>query len=73
MKLTVESKISDIFKELPQIEEILKPHLKYFYDERLDKIIFRKISLLGALKLINISQEDKEKIIQEFYKIVNKH
>ncbi len=73
MKLTVENKISDIIKEFPIIEEMLKPYLKYFYDENLDKIIFKKISLIGALKLMNVPQEDREKIIQEFYKLVNKH
>ncbi|WP_028950496.1 hypothetical protein [Sulfurihydrogenibium subterraneum] len=73
MKLNLESKISDIYKHYPQLEEKFKPYFKYFYEEKLDSILFRKLSLIGALKLLNIPEEDREKIIQEFYKTVNKH
>lgn len=73
MKLNVESKLSDIFKEYPQLEEKFKPYLNYFYEERLNGILFRKLSLIGALKLLNVSEENREKLIQEFYKTVNKH
>ena len=73
MKLNLESKISDIYKNYPQLEEKFKPYFKYFYEEKLDSILFRKLSLMGALKLLNIPEEDREKIIQEFYKTVNKH
>ncbi|WP_299237777.1 hypothetical protein [Sulfurihydrogenibium sp.] len=73
MRLTIESKISDIFKEFPKLEERYKPYLKYFYEERLDTILFKKLSLIGALKLLNVPEEEREKIIQDFYKIVNKH
>jgi hypothetical protein len=73
MRLTIESKISDIFKEFPELEEKCKPYLKYFYEERLDTILFKKLSLIGALKLLNVPEEEREKIIQDFYKIVNKH
>ncbi|MFN3977527.1 hypothetical protein [Sulfurihydrogenibium azorense] len=73
MKLNLESKISDIFKHYPYLEEKFKPYLNYFYEEKLDGILFRKLSLMGALKLLNFTEEDREKIIQEFYKTVNKH
>jgi hypothetical protein len=73
MRLTIESKISDIFKEFPELEDRYKPYLKYFYEERLDAILFKKLSLIGALKLLNMPEEEREKIIQDFYKIVNKH
>lgn len=73
MKLNVESKLSDIFKEYPHLEEKFKPYLIYFYEERLNDILFRKLSLIGALKLLNVSEENREKLIQEFYKTVNKH
>lgn len=73
MKLNLESKISDIFKHYPYLEEKFKPYLSYFYEEKLDGILFRKLSLMGALKLLNLPEEDREKIIQEFYKTVNKH
>ena len=73
MRLTIESKISDIFKAYPELEERYRPYLKYFYDERLDTILFKKLSLIGALKLLNVSEEEREKIIQDLYKTVNKH
>jgi hypothetical protein len=73
MRLTIESKISDIFKESPELEERYKPYFKYFYEERLDTILFKKLSLIGALKLLNVPEEEREKIIKDFYKIVNKH
>ncbi|WP_297889962.1 hypothetical protein [Sulfurihydrogenibium sp.] len=73
MKLNVESKLSDIFKEYPYLEEKFRPYLNYFYEERLNDILFRKLSLIGALKLLNLPEEDREKLIQEFYRTINKH
>jgi len=73
MRLTIESKISDIFREFPELEERYKFYLKYFYEESLDTILFKKLSLIGAIKLLNVPEEEREKIIQDFYKIVNKH
>ncbi|HEV09234.1 MAG: hypothetical protein ACP5F0_03380 [Sulfurihydrogenibium sp.] len=72
MRLNIESKLSDIFKEYPELEDKFRPFLNYFYEERLNDILFRKLSLIGALKLLNVSEEDREKLIQEFYKTVNK-
>jgi hypothetical protein len=73
MRLNIESKLSDIFKEYPELEDKFRPFLNYFYEEKLNDILFRKLSLIGALKLLNVSEEDREKLIQEFYKTVNKH
>ncbi|MEZ0323211.1 MAG: hypothetical protein ABWJ98_02735 [Hydrogenothermaceae bacterium] len=72
MRLTVESKIKDIFDRYPKVKEIVDPYLEYFYKERLEDILFKRLSLSGILKIINISQEERENLIQEINKILNK-
>lgn len=72
MRLTIESKIKDIFSHYPQIKQIVDPYFEFFYKERLDEIIFKRVSLYGALKLINIPEEEKENLIQTINKILNK-
>lgn len=72
MRITVESKIADIFSQYPQVEEIVRPYLSFLYKERLEEIIFKRLSLQGALKLVNIPQEEREKVIQRINRILNK-
>ncbi|MEJ5172498.1 MAG: hypothetical protein WHT47_02160 [Hydrogenothermaceae bacterium] len=72
MRVTVESKIRDIFENYPKVKEIVDPYLEFFYKERLDSILFKRLSLSGSLKLINIPQEERENLIQEVNKILNK-
>lgn len=72
MRLTVESKIDDIFKHYPKIKDMVDPYLDFFYKERLNNILFKRLSLYGALKLVNISNEEREEIIQNINKILNK-
>lgn len=72
MRLTIESRITDIFDNYPQIKDIVDPYLEFFYKERLDGILFKRLSLYGALKVVNISQEERENLIQTVSKIINK-
>lgn len=72
MRITVESKINDIFSAYPQVKQIVDPYLEMFYRERLDGILFKRLSLYGALRLVNIPQEEKENLIQTVSKIINK-
>lgn len=72
MRLTIESKVKDIFLNYPQIKQIVDPYFEFFYKERLDEIVFKRVSLYGALKLVNISQEERENLIQTINKILNK-
>lgn len=72
MRITIESKITDIFENYPQIKDIVDPHLEFFYKERLDGILFKRLSLYGALRLVNIPEEEKENLIQTVSKIINK-
>lgn len=72
MRITIESKINDIFSTYPQVKQIVDPYLEFFYRERLDGILFKRLSLYGALRLLNIPQEEKEKLIQTVSKIINK-
>lgn len=72
MRITIESKINDIFSAYPQVKQIVDPYLEFFYKERLDGILFKRLSLYGALRLVNISQEEKENLIQTVSKMINK-
>lgn len=72
MRFSLESKVADIFAHYPQVEEIVKPYLEFFYKERLEDILFRRLSLQGVLKLVNISQEEREEVIHRINRILNK-
>lgn len=72
MRITIDSKINDIFTNYPQVKEIVDPYLDFFYKERLDGILFKRLSLYGALRLVNISEEERENLIQRISKIINK-
>lgn len=72
MRISMESKVRDILTHYPQIKQMVDPYLSFFYRERLDGILFKRLSLHGALKLANIPEEEKENLIQAINKILNK-
>jgi hypothetical protein len=71
MKINEDVKIFHLLEDYPEVEEILKKHFKYFYDEELVDIALKRLSIQGACNVLNLPQEEKEKLIEELIEIIS--
>jgi hypothetical protein len=65
MKINEDVKIFHLLEDYPETEEILKKYFKYFYDEELEEIALKRLSIQGACNVINLPPEDKQKLLEE--------
>jgi len=70
MRLPIEMKIQQLLQEYPEVEALFKEYFKYFYDERLDEILFKRLSVKGALNILELDEAKKEEFLEKFNKMV---
>ncbi len=65
MKINEDVKIFHLLEDYPETEEILKKYFKYFYDEELEEIALKRLSIQGACNVLNLPPDEKEKLLEE--------
>ncbi len=69
-RITEDTKISQILEHYPEVEDILKNYFCYFYENRLEDILLKRLSLKGAFNVLDFDSKKREKILDEIIKII---
>ena len=72
MKITPDTKVFHLIEEYPESEEIIKKYFSFFYNERIDDIDLKRLSIKGAFNVTNLPEEERERFFQEINEIINK-
>ena len=72
MKITPDTKVFHLIEEYPESEEIIKKYFSFFYNERIDDIALKRLSIKGAFNVTNLPEEERERFFQEINEIINK-
>ena len=73
MKINEELKVFHLLEEHPETEELVKKYFKFFYDEELEDIALKRLSIKGAFNIIDASEEEQEAFIKELNEILNQN
>ncbi len=71
-RITEDTKISQILEHYPEVEDILKNYFGYFYENRLEDILLKRLSLKGAFNVLDFDSKKREKVLDEIIKIIGK-
>jgi len=72
MKITPDTKVFHLIEEYPESEEVIKKYFSFFYNERIDDIALKRLSIRGAFNVINLPEEERERFFQEINELINK-
>ncbi len=72
MKITPDTKVFHLIEEYPESEEIIKKYFSFFYNEKIDDIALKRLSIKGAFNVINLPEEERERFFQEINEIISK-
>ena len=72
MKITPETKVFHLLEEYPQTEEIIKKYFSYFYEENLEDIALKRLSIKGAFNVLDFDDKKREQFIHELNEIIIK-
>ncbi|WP_457621507.1 hypothetical protein [Persephonella sp.] len=67
MRLTEDIKVFHLLEEYPESEEVVRKYFAYFYQNRLDDIALKRLSIKGAFNVLDIPQEKREQFFIELY------
>lgn len=68
-KITEDTKITQILEHYPELEPILKDYFYYFYENRLDDILLKRLSLKGAFNVLDFDSKKREEILNKILEI----
>ncbi len=71
MKVTPDTKVFHLIEDHPETEEIIRRYFSFFYEERIEDIALKRLSIKGAFNVLNTPEEDREKFFQEINEIIN--
>ena len=69
-RITEDTKITQILEHYPQVEEIFKEYFKYFYENRLEDIVLKRLSLKGAFNILEYDTKKREEVLSKIFEIV---
>jgi len=52
MKITPDTKVFHLIEEYPESEEVIKKYFSFFYNERIDDIALKRLSIRGAFNVM---------------------
>ncbi|RMA97338.1 hypothetical protein [Hydrogenothermus marinus] len=64
MRINGDFKVFHLLEEYPDSEEIVKRYFSFFYEEEIEDIALKRLSIDGAFNVINA----EEKIRKQFFK-----
>ena len=67
-RITEDTKIIQILEHYPDIEPVLKDCFNYFYENRLEDILLKRLSLKGAFNVLDFDKEKREEILNKILK-----
>jgi hypothetical protein len=65
MKITEETKILQIMEKYPSTEEVIKKYFSYFFENRLEDIVLRRLSIKGAFNVLDFPEEKRKEFFKE--------
>jgi hypothetical protein len=65
MKITEETKILQIIEEYPETEEVIRNYFSFFFENRLEDIVLKRLSIKGAFNVLDIPEEKRKKFFEE--------
>ena len=71
MKITEDTKVFHLIEEYPESEEVIKKYFAYFYQNRLEDIALKRLSIKGAFNVLDIPPEKKEEFFKELFEKLN--
>ncbi len=71
MKITPDTKVFHLIEDYPETEEVIKKYFKYFYDEEIQDIALKRLSIKGAFNVLNLPEEERERFFKEINQIIN--
>ncbi len=72
MKVTPDTKVFHLLEEYPETEDLIKKYFSYFYEERLEDIALKRLSIKGAFNVLNLPQEQRETFLKEINEMIIK-
>ncbi len=67
MKITEDIKVFHLLEEYPESEDVVRKYFAYFYQNRLDDIALKRLSIKGAFNVLDIPQEKRNQFFKELY------
>ena len=68
-RITEDTKITQILEHYTEVEPILKDYFYYFYENRLDDILLKRLSLKGAFNVLDFDKKKREEILNKILEI----
>lgn len=65
MKITEDVKVFHLLEEYPELEEVIKKHFTYFYENNLVDIALKRLSIKGAFNVLDFNEKQKEEFFED--------
>ena len=71
-KLTEDTPLTELFNNIPETKEVLMKYgLKKLIDDKVEDIVVKRLTIKGFMKLMNLSEEQKEELWIEIENLYN--
>ena len=69
-RVSEDTKITQLLEHFPEVEGILKEYFSYFYENRLEDIALKRLSLKGAFNVLDFDNKKREEVLNKILEIV---
>ncbi len=67
MRINADFKVYHLLEEYPESEIIVKEYFKFFYDEEIQDIALKRLSIQGAFNVLNLPEEKQKQFFKDLH------
>jgi len=67
MRINGEFKVFHLLEEFPETEEIVREYFSFFYDEGIEDIALKRLSIQGAFNVLSLSEEKQKQFFKDLH------
>ncbi len=71
VKINEETKVFHILEEFPESEKVIKKYFSYFYENRIEDIALKRLTIKGAFTVLDIPEEKQKDFFQELKETIS--
>jgi len=70
MRINAEFKVFHLLEEFPECESVIKEYFKYFYNEEIEDIALKRLSIQGAFNVLGFPVEKQKQFFKDLHEKV---
>ncbi|RMD47779.1 MAG: hypothetical protein D6834_00120 [Aquificota bacterium] len=67
MRINGDFKVFHLLEEFPESEGLVKEYFSFFYDEGIEDIALKRLSIQGAFNVLNLSEEKQKQFFKDLH------